>query len=198
MDEAGRMAIKRALELAKKGKIKDALDILYEVAERHSENESVFLLIGEISLSHNDPQRAIRPLEIALELNQENFRTHFLLGNAYGRILRFEDAIEELLVANEIKPNDDEVLRNLGWIHCMAGQTEKGRQYLKTAMKINPHNCLIYNDMAASYMFSTRRDLESAEIWLKKALSIEPNHPFIQQTYQAFKTMKERFVEISS
>jgi len=197
MDEATQIAISQALKLVKNGEVKDGLKLLFEVAERYPENEHLLILIGEIYLTYNDPRRAIRPLEMALEINQENFRTHYLLGNAYGRILRFEDAIEELQVANEIKPEDDEVMRNLGWIHCMAGKYQKGREYLKQALKINPQNSLIYNDMAASFMFSTDRDLKSAETWLKKAMSINPDHPFIQQTYQAFLEMKEQLMEIS-
>ena len=196
MDDATQSVIKQALELNKHGKHEDAVDLLFAIAKRQPDHESVFVLIGEIYLTNNEPKRAIRPLEVALELNQDNFRTHYLLGNAYGRILRFDEAIKELMVANEIKPNDDETIRNLGWIHCMAGRVDDGRHFLKKALEINPKNGLIYNDLAASYMFTSKRDLPNAERWLQKALSIEPEHPFIQQTYQAFVTLKNSFEEL--
>ncbi|MBN1350646.1 hypothetical protein JXJ21_14610 [candidate division KSB1 bacterium] len=197
MDDATQTTVKQALALAQSGKFEDSIDLLYSVSKRECEYDIIFVLIGEIHLMNNDPKRAIRPLEIALELNQDNYRTHFLLGNAYGRILRFEDAIEELVIADEMNPNDDEIIRHLGWIHCMAGHLEDGRRFLKKAMRINPKNSLIYNDMAASFMFTIHRDLKKAETWLRKALSIEPKHPFINQTYQAFVAMKENLKEIS-
>lgn len=196
MDEATRSVVKKALDLTKNGEYEAAIELLFGIAKRHRNYEPVYALIGEIYLTNNDPKRAIRPLEIALELNQDNFRTHYLLGNAYGRVLQFDDAIEELMAANEIKPDDDEIIRNLGWIHCMAGRVEDGRHYLHEALEINPQNTLIYNDLAASYMFSTDRDLENAETWLQKAISIKPVHPFIQQTYQAFISMKNDLAEI--
>ena len=153
-------------------------------------------MIGDFYLQSAQPSLSIRPLEIALEIDQENFLSHFLLGCAYGRVLRFDDAIEELEIAREMKPDDDEVLRNIGWITCMSGELVKGRKYLLQALELNPHNGLIYNDLAASHMFSQTRNLDKARHWLEKALEVEPDEPFIAQTYQAFLEMKKELDQI--
>ncbi|NIR50749.1 hypothetical protein GWO43_19375 [candidate division KSB1 bacterium] len=50
-----------------------------------------------------------------------------------------------------MRPKDDEVLRNLGWMRCMKGEVEKGRETLQRVLKIDPENALIHNDLAASY-----------------------------------------------
>lgn len=198
MDEVTQQTIAQAIELAENGEIREAIELLYEVIDRYPDFENGYEMIGEYYLLNAQPEMAIRPLEIALEMNQENFIAHFLLGCAYGRTLLFDEALEELNIAREMQPKDPEVLRNLGWITCMSGDLKQGRQILLEAMKIAPQNGLIYNDMAASYMFTKSRDLEQAKYWLELALQVEPDEPFIRQTYQAFTDMSKELKKIDS
>jgi tetratricopeptide (TPR) repeat protein len=198
MDEATQQTIARAIDLADQGEFRDAIELLYEVIDRHPDFENGYEMIGEYYLLNAQPDMAIRPLEIVLEMNQDNFIAHFLLGCAYGRTLLFDEALEELKIAQEMQPKDPEVLRNLGWITCMAGDLKQGRQLLLEAMKIAPQNGLIYNDLAASYLFTKSRDREKAKYWLELALKVEPDEPFIRQTYQAFCDMSKEFESIDS
>ncbi len=191
MDKVTQQTVARAIDLAEKGEFREAIELLYEVIDRYPDFENGYEMVGEYYLLNSQPEMAIRPLEIVLEMNQENFMAHFLLGCAYGRTLLFDEALEELKIAREMQPDDPEVLRNLGWITCMAGDLKEGRQILLDAMKIAPQNGLIYNDLAASYMFTKARDLEKAKYWLELALKVEPDEPFIRQTYQAFTDMSK-------
>lgn len=198
MDNNANQALEKAIELAEKGDYREAIELLFELVDRNPDFVMGYELIGDYNLRNSHPELAIRPLEIALEINQDSFVSHFLLGCAYGRTLRFEDALEELEIAREMNPRENEVLRNIGWITCMQGNLEEGRKYLREAMDVEPQNGLIYNDLAASYMFSSERDLTKAEFWLKKALEVEPEDPFIQQTHQAFQEMLEEFEAVNS
>lgn len=191
MDQLAKEIVQKAVHLAAQKEYREAIELLYEVVDRFPEFVTGFEMIGDFYLKSAQPALAIRPLEIAQEIDQNRFLSHFLLGCAYGRVFRFDDAIEELEIALELKPNDDEVLRNIGWITCMSGNLEKGRQFLLQALELNPVNGLIYNDLAASYMFSQTRNLDKAKHWLEKALEVEPEEPFIKQTYQAFLQMKQ-------
>jgi Tfp pilus assembly protein PilF len=191
MDQLAKEIVQKAVHLAAQKEYREAIELLYEVVDRFPQFVTGFEMIGDFYLRTAQPALAIRPLEMALEIDQESFFSHFLLGCAYGRVFRFDDAIEELEIAREIKPEDAEVLRNLGWITCMSGNLEKGRKHLMQALEMNSRNGLIYNDLAASYLFSQTRNLEKAHYWLEKALEVEPNEPFIQQTYQAFLETKQ-------
>lgn len=189
LDALSQHIVGHARLLAEQGEIRDAIELLYEIIDRYPEYDHGFELIGDYYLRNSQPELAMRPLEIALEINQENFMAHFLLGCAYGRMLRFDEALEELFIARELQPEDEEVLRNIGWVTCMAGDLETGRHYLLQALNMNPGNGLIYNDLAASYMFSNHRNLNRAKYWLEKATQIEPEEPFIKETYRAFMAM---------
>lgn len=191
MDQLAREIVQKAVNLAAQKEYREAIELLFEVVDRFPQFVTGFEMIGDFYLKAAQPALAIRPLEMALEIDQERFFSHFLLGCAYGRALRFDEAIEELEIAREMKPDDAEVMRNLGWITCMSGNLEKGRKHLMEALEINSRNGLIYNDLAASYLFSQTRNLEKARYWLEKALEVEPEEPFIKQTHQAFLDMQQ-------
>lgn len=189
MDESSKQIVNKAIDLASTGEFREAIELLYEVIDRYPDFVMGYELIGDYYLRIAQPELAIRPLEMALEIDPDSYMTHFLLGCAYGRTLRFDEAIEELEMAHELKPDENEILRNIGWITCMSGDLERGRNFLQQALKISPQNGLIYNDLAASYLFTQDRDLKKARYWFEKALTVEPDEPFIQQTYAAFQDM---------
>jgi len=186
MDDSARQIVEKAIELAAKGDFREAIELLYEVVERFPNFIAGYELIGDLYLKIAKPDLAIRPLEMALEINPDRYLTHFLLGCAYGRMLRFEEALEELEIARQMRPDDSEILRNMGWVSCMAGDVIRGREILYQALEMNPDNGLIYNDLAASYLFTSDRDLHKAGYWLEKALEVEPDEPFIQETYAGY------------
>lgn len=198
MDETSKITVQKALDLSEQGEYREAIELLYEVVDRYPNFSTGFELIGDFYLRNAQPDLAIRPLEMALEINQDSYASHFLLGCAYGRTLHFEEAIEELEIALEFKPEDGEVMRNIGWITCMGGNLNRGRDFLLKALELEPDNGLIYNDLAASYMFSNSRDLEKARYWLEKARTIEPDEPFIQLTYQSFLEMQQTMASVDS
>ncbi len=73
----------------------------------------------------------------------------------------------------------------------MSGQVEKGREVLQRALKINPQNPLIYNDLAASYLYTNDSDLDKAQDFCLRALEIAPSHPFLLQTWRNIQKWQE-------
>lgn len=184
--------LQRALALAKERRLEEAAGLLEELVDRHPDFLPGFHLLGEIYLMANQPQYAVEPLETAKQLDLEFAPVRLLLGNAYARTLRLELAIAELHEADRLRPDDDEIQHQLGWTHCVLGRLEEGRAYLRRSMALDPGNALAYNDMAASYMFAADPDLEQAHEWMMRALDLDPDDPFIQQTYRALLDMREK------
>ncbi|GEM_PF-2336272 len=144
----------------------------------------------------SDPEMtATRRLKKIFESHENNpWYDHFLLGCAYGRTMKLKRAIKHLQVADKLSPNNTEVLRNLGWIHCMLGGTGVGRNLLHKAIELDPHNALAYNDLGASLMFEGY--VEEANVWISKALEIDPEDEFIRATaekLEEFMTLQKLF-----
>ena len=105
---------------------------------------------------------------------------HYLLGCAYGRVMKFQSAIRHLNIANKMNPNNAEVIRNIGWIRCMQEKKIPGRKLLQKSIDLDPTNALAYNDLGASYMFE--ENFEEAQKWIKKASDMDPYDDFITNT----------------
>lgn len=176
--------LQKAKDFALAGKVQEALDTLKEGAKLIPQSWQILLTAGQILTEVGHSEVAVSPLKKAREINPGNFAIRFALGNALGRAFALREGVAELEVAEKMQPNDDEVLRNLGWMRCLSGEVEKGRATLHRALKIDPQNALIYNDLAASYLYTNDIDLDKAQDFCLHALEIAPGHPFFLQTWQ--------------
>jgi len=181
------MEAKDYVELASKhaqdGRVEEALSLLQEAVERFPDVWQLWAMTGQILLETGQPEKAIDPLERARDLAPEVFLPHFLLGSALGRAFALSEGIAELEIAESMRPNDAEVLRNLGWMRCMNNDVERGRQTLMRALQLEPDNPFIYNDLAASYLYTNDCDVEKAQDYCLRALEIAPSHPAILHTW---------------
>ncbi|MBI4547028.1 MAG: tetratricopeptide repeat protein [Ignavibacteriae bacterium] len=132
---------------------------------------------------------ALDPLEKAVQIDPQHDFSQFLLGCALGRLGKFARALSHLQIADQLRPNNPEITRNIGWMMCMQGNFKEGRTLLRRAIKLYPKNALAYNDLGASYLFGEDIDIDLAERWFKKALEIDPDNAFIQSTYASFKEL---------
>ncbi len=184
---------KEVLDLFFQGKKEKAIKLIEKEIKESPKNVRNYEILGNIYLTLGKITKAIPPLIWATKLAPKRVTANFLLGVAYAKNLQFKEGLKYLKRAYKLKPNDDEIIRNLGWVSCLSGKVSEGRRLLRKALKINPKNSLIYNDLAASYIFTSDFNLDEAEKWFKKALEIEPKNPFIRQTYQSFLSFKKLF-----
>lgn len=183
--------IRQAVDLARQGRVEEAIPLLEDVINEYPDYAPAYGILGSIYVEIGYPESAIELLEQAKELEPNDFKARYWLGCALGRAFQLEEGISELKAADRLKPNDDEILRNIGWMTCMSGDAEEGRKILLRSIEIDPTNALTYNDMAASYMYTNDKDFKKAEEWLKEALSIEPQHPFIRNTWENLQDMMD-------
>jgi tetratricopeptide (TPR) repeat protein len=188
------LLMRQSLDLAQQGDLLGAIEKLEEQTRQYSSYGPAHCLLGDLYLQVGSPMLAIEPLEKAVRLAHEYSLPQYLLGCAFGRLANFQPALDHLFIADRLKPNDPEILRNIGWMKCMSGEVKEGRSYLRRSIKLDPKNGLAYNDLGASYMFTQDSNLKLAERWLKKALELEPNSAFIQNTWQSF---QELFREVN-
>ncbi len=184
--------MRQGLNLADSGDLVGAVEKIEEATKRYPSYLPAQCLLGDLYVQIGSPMLAIEPLEKAVHAAPEFALPRYLLGCALGRLAKFERALHHLFIADRLKANDPEILRNIGWMKCMSGEVKEGRSYLRQSIKLDPENGLAYNDLGASYMFTQDLNPRLAERWLKKALRVAPNNPFIKNTWDSFQELFTR------
>ncbi len=75
---------------------KKAQHALTQALSLDTSNTGSFILMGRLFLDNNDPQTAAGYLEHAEQMDPSNFITHYMLGQAYRKMGRLDDARREL------------------------------------------------------------------------------------------------------
>jgi len=172
------------------GEPEKAVKPLRWAARRHSEIKKQRLNRISKNKTFRSEKDTVRKLRKHFHEKSKNpmWVDHYLLGCAYGRSLKFANAIRHFNIANRMNPENSEVIRNIGWIRCMQKKNNNGRKLLQESIRLDPDNALAYNDLGASYMFEEK--LEEADKWISQALILDPNDLFILQTSEKLEELR--------
>ncbi len=88
----------------------------------------------------------------------------------------YEEGIDLLQKALNLKPNDSLVLDRIGYGYLMLGNYDKSEKYLKKSLEINPENTLSLVDYGL--LFQRLGNLKKAHEFYEKALNIDPNSEY--------------------
>jgi adenylate cyclase len=111
----------------------------------------------------------------ALSLDESSGPAHYVLGNIYTSLGRYDEAIAEGKRAVELNPNGAETLAHLGSILNRAGSPEEAIPVLHKAMRLNPMPpAWYYQVLGESYALTDQYDKAIAEF--EKGLQVQPNH----------------------
>jgi Tfp pilus assembly protein PilF len=103
---------------------------------------------------------------------------HYLLGDVYCKLIKFDLAIEHLKMADRILPENPQILNALGWAIFMNGDIATGRKYMELALKITPEKVRLLCDLTVLEM---RAGNKKALEYAQKALELDPNDPLVQE-----------------
>ncbi len=98
------------ITLSKQGRFEESLDY-FKKAFKNSNNKSVILVNTGISLSKMDKvDKAIKAFTSSIDLDESNFKAHFLLGNAFRKAQRIDEAVIAYENAVKINPSHPDAL----------------------------------------------------------------------------------------
>jgi protein O-mannosyl-transferase len=86
-----------------------------------------------------------------LEVTQSNYIAHNNLGIIYGKLGRYQDAIEEYKQAIKIKPGYVSAHSNLGDIYAKLGRYQDAIESSKQAIRIQPDFVLAHHNLGVVY-----------------------------------------------
>lgn len=132
----------------------------------------------------------------ALKLDKESYTGHYILGFLTSHKQDWEKAIEYLKKANELHPNNPEILRCLGWATFNSDKRSLGIVILERSLNLDPENSLTLCDLGICYLQT--KSFDKAVELLKKAMEIDPDNKRIQECYRAAKGFSERYSTLAN
>jgi arylsulfatase A-like enzyme/Flp pilus assembly protein TadD len=121
------------------------------------------------------PEKAIAVLkdaEALADLDQQEF-FYFVLGNAWGKLGRYEEAVRALKKALEIEPQNYEAFRLLGYTMMQLGQFSDALVYFSEAEKGIPDDPRLLEDLAMTY--AELKEFVKARGYFERALIANPS-----------------------
>ena len=107
--------------------------------------------------------------------NPKDFDAQIMAARLEYQIQQYDEAIKFLLTANQIRPDDYEVILNLGIVNANAGHWDAAEKWYKAAAIKNPKDVTVASSLAD---ISLRKgDVVASEKAIKNLEKIEPSSP---------------------
>ncbi|HKG47623.1 MAG TPA: tetratricopeptide repeat protein [Pyrinomonadaceae bacterium] len=137
-------------------------------------------------------QATFQQVQAALEKARnepKNFEAQVQAADLYYQIQRFDQAIEYLLKANEIKPTDYRTVVLLGMVNLDAGHFETAEKWYRAAMKMKSDDVVVLAGLAATTL--QKGDAKAAEDAIAKLEKVDPTSEDLPQFRDKLATLKQ-------
>src|SRR3989344_4077254 len=118
--------LERAEQLKLECKHEEAIAILEKLLIDDPENVSALEEIADNELSLGNFDRAEVAAKRAVDLDDESYTGEYIIGFLRSRTEEWKEAVAHLQCANNLKPNNAEILRCLGWALFHTGERAQG------------------------------------------------------------------------
>ena len=115
----------------------------------------------------------------------KNFEAQLKAAELYYQIQRFDQSIEYLLKANQLKPTDYQTVVNLGMVNLDAGHYDTAEKWYRAALKMKSDDVMVLAGMAETML--QKKDTKEAETAIAQLEKADPN----SQDLPRFKSLLE-------
>ncbi|HEY2018663.1 MAG TPA: tetratricopeptide repeat protein [Bryobacteraceae bacterium] len=155
-----------------------AVQLLQTESDKSPNRKDLRIALANAELDNGKYDQAIAGYQQVLSSPDGNVKqragVYLRLGEAYRRKGDHSSAIANMQKARESQPDDSAVLTNLALTFDEAGRTSESRQVYEAALKLDPNNGLILNNLAFQ-MAEHGGDLNEALTKALKAKQLLPN-----------------------
>lgn len=143
--------------------------------------------------AQNAPNPEAIRAEVAASLEKarkepQNFDAQIKAAQLYYQIQRYDQSIEFLLKANQIKPTDYDTVVTLGMVNLDAGHYDQAEKWYQAAMKMNSDDVMVLSGLAAATL--EKGDAKAAEDAIAKLEKADPNSQDLPQFRQKLASLK--------
>ena len=136
-------------------------------------------------------QAVFQQVQTALEKARnepKNFEAQVQAADLYYQIQRFDQAIEYLLKANQLKPTDYRTVVLLGVVNLDAGHFDTAEKWYLAAMKMKSDDVMVLSGLAAATL--QKGDAKAAEDAIAKLEKVDPNSVDLPQFRDKLASLK--------
>ncbi|HCI04101.1 MAG: tetratricopeptide repeat protein [Candidatus Peribacteraceae bacterium] len=170
-----------ALKMA--GQHKEALEILETLLTEEPENVSALEEIADNELALEHTSRAHKAAKQAIDLDNDSYTGHYILGFLNSQKEKWTESLKHLQRANNLKPNNPEILRCLGWALFNSGQRTQGIVTLERALNLDSENPLTLCDLGVTHL--QVRNFGKAKALFTRALDLDPENARARECREA-------------
>lgn len=141
--------------------------------------------------SGQDPQAVREQVTASLEKARSepnNFEAQIKAAELYYQIQRFDQAIEFLLKANQLKPTDYRTVVILGMVNLDAGHFDTAEKWYRAAMKMKSDDVMVLAGLAAATL--QKGDAKAAEDAIAQLEKVDPNSQDLPQFKDKLASLK--------
>lgn len=147
-----------------------------------------FTRVGECYLNLQIYGEAEDYLHQAAALDPFHPEPHYFLGLLFTKTARWAEAVFELKVARQLRPQEPAILRALGWALFLTGQSRAGERTLRRCLQLNEKDLYAYCDLAVLYL-NTAAFAKAAAV-IAQAEKVAPRHPLLLSVKAAWVRFK--------
>lgn len=126
-------------------------------------------------------QAAVDLYRKAVDMQPDYAEAWFNLGNVYGKMQRFSDAMNCLNNAIRYKGDYVEALSGRGIANASLGKTDQAIKDLTAAIRVNPDYAVAYLNRALVYLNTGKRDLACSDLRKAVQLGYSAAYPILQK-----------------
>jgi tetratricopeptide (TPR) repeat protein len=138
-----------------------------------------------------NPQAMFAQVQAAIEKARnepKNFEAQVQAADLYYQIQRFDQAIEYLLKANQLKPTDYRTVVFLGLVNLDAGHYDTAEKWYRAALKMKSDDVMVLAGLAATTL--QKGDAKAAEDAIAKLEKVDPNAEDLPQFRDKLASLK--------
>ena len=138
-----------------------------------------------------NPQAMQAQVQASLEKARnepQNFEAQIQAADLYYQIQRYDQALEYLLRANQLKPTDYKTVVLLGLVNLDAGHYDQAEKWYRAAMKIKSDDVMVLAGLAATTL--QKGDAKAAEDAIAQLEKVDPNSEDLPQFRDKLASLK--------
>jgi tetratricopeptide (TPR) repeat protein len=118
----------------------------------------------------------------------QNFEAQIAAADLYYQIQRYDQALEYLLKANQLKPTDYRTVVLLGMVNLDATHYDQAEKWYRAAMKMKQDDVMVLAGLAATTL--QKGDAKAAEVAIAQLEKVDPNSEDLPQFRDKLASLK--------
>lgn len=125
----------------------------------------------------------------------DDFDAQMRAATGYGQLGRYDEALDFLLRANELRPNDYEVVVQLGNANFELERYEAAERWYSAALVKKPDDVNVRTDLGLTFFFRQPKMADRAIEEFRRSLQYDPRHELTLQNITAVLSERGDFDE---